>query len=314
MANQYYNFYYDPVRQGYDTSTWRTLYGDIAIGGGRLRLTDAAIIHYADILRGDASFSIRIGAPVAGADRKFGFLQYNKNAYAYFKILGTAFTAETSNGTDTTSETITWQTAWTNTNTEFRIKWEGGRAEFYVGGIKQATTADVSISGTPMSLYAHCTTKDDPLAINYIDVQTIQSYLMHTDNDNSTNEPLVFEASDIDITEVVTMDIPVNVSVTDNVTISESATTHITTTESLSDSVTITDAVTVVVKILPVDVSDQLNITENLSEIRLSLVIENEQLNITEGVTMFTDINYTSVFDSITISESVAIEKWTPAP
>jgi len=202
MANQYYNFYYDPVRQGYDSSSWRTLYGDPIVSGTRLDLQNAAILHYADILRADTTFGLNIPAPASGDDRKVGLIQYNKNAYIYFKISNDVLTAETSNGTTTNSSVITWQSAWTSTNTEFRIKWEAGTATFYVNGNIQAVIQDVSIPGDPLSLYL-ANSSPNGWFLDYIDVKSIQSYLMSEGNDDSIFGPIVSEFDRITVSENV---------------------------------------------------------------------------------------------------------------
>src|SRR3990167_4177046 len=103
MSNQYINLYYDPVREGFDPSTWRALYGQPVVGSNQLMIKESAMLHYGDILRGDSVISLKIPAPVIGANRKFGFIQFNKNSYAYFKILNGALTAETSNGSSSTA-------------------------------------------------------------------------------------------------------------------------------------------------------------------------------------------------------------------
>ena len=41
MANQYYNFYYDPVSQGFDPLAWRALYGTPVISGTRLSVSSS---------------------------------------------------------------------------------------------------------------------------------------------------------------------------------------------------------------------------------------------------------------------------------
>lgn len=247
MSNQYFNFYYDPIQQGYDNSNWRTLYGAVVVGGGRLRLNNAAILHYADILRGDASFSLNLAAPIVGIDRKFGFLQYNKNAYAYFKILNDVITCETSNGTITNSLTIDWQLAWTNTDTEFRVQWEAGRATFYVGGISQAVINDISVTGDPMSLYIY-DNSDDTFLLNYVNVKTIQSYIMN-DGDNGTGFQALVDLPDkISITEsITTFGGDLDLSLSDTLTITENVImSNPSDNKSLSDSLTISENIAIV--------------------------------------------------------------------
>ena len=173
MANQYFNFYYDPVRQGYDTTTWTTLSGVPAIAANQLNLLNAGVIHFADLLRGEALFDVTFHAPTAGDDTKFGFFEPNKNAYLYFKIAGNVLTAEASDGTNTKSVVIAWDSSWTNASTDFKIKWEAGRAIFTVNGQYKTVIEDISVSGDPMSLYANSNTTI--LHINYITVKSVQS-------------------------------------------------------------------------------------------------------------------------------------------
>ena len=180
MANQYFNFYYDAVRQGYDSNTWNTLLGVPVVLSNQLTLTGASIMHFADILRGDAVFNINVSEPTAGDDAKIGFKEENGDIFAYFKILNDVLTAETSNGTTVESIAITWEDIWTSTNTEFRIKWEAGAVHFYIGGQWKATIGDESdlnvpvsvVPGTPMSLYLY-NDSNDPLKLKYISIKGI---------------------------------------------------------------------------------------------------------------------------------------------
>lgn len=229
MANQYFNLSYDPVKQGFDNSTWRTVYGDVAVVGGKLELDKAAIIHYGDILRGDAVFSINIAAPIAGDHTYFGFNQYSKGVHAWFKIHDTLLYAETSDGTTTYSVAIPWEAAWTNTDTEFRIQWETGLVSFYIKGVKKASISysaplDIPVSivpNDPMSLYLESDALD-LFNLNYIIVKSIQSYLMSEGNDNSSFEEIVKESDKITISEVITMSINnPGVNKAETITISE---------------------------------------------------------------------------------------------
>ena len=53
------SFYYSPIRQGYDTNIWSTVYGTPAlVVGGRFTVSSSAgvrgsVIHYADFVKGD---------------------------------------------------------------------------------------------------------------------------------------------------------------------------------------------------------------------------------------------------------------------
>ena len=101
------SFYYDPIRQGYDTNSWRTISGAPAIAaGGRISVDNAggsagSVVHYADFLKGDISFNVNVpAAPGAAASRLFGVSAPNTAAYIRFSI-DDALTCQTSDGTTT---------------------------------------------------------------------------------------------------------------------------------------------------------------------------------------------------------------------
>jgi hypothetical protein len=256
MSNQFYNLNYSPTAQGFDAGTWRTLYGDVAVVSNQLQLTKAAIIHYGDILRGDAVFNINIAAPFASGDSKFGFIQYSKNEYAYFKISGPVLTAETSDGVTAYSVPITWESQWTDTNTEFRIKWESGSVRFYVGGQLLVTIGESSLLNVPVSVVPNdpmslfiASDSTDLFLLNYITVVGIQSYLMSEGNDNSVFEPFVKESDRISISESVTVAhaAAADVNIVDSINITENNTQTIDYTHpsGLISTLSITEGVTV---------------------------------------------------------------------
>ena len=184
MANQYFNFYYDPTRQGYDTNTWTTIAGAPVVIANQLSLTNAECIHFADLLPGDATFSVNMAEPAAGFDTEFGFYgSPQQQSFLVFRVVDDVLTAEISNGTQTSSTVIDWDTAWNNTPTEFRIKWEAGMATFFIGGVQKVCVTDVEaidkgddiiIPNSPLSLDLY-TDGGETLLVNYIIVKTIQS-------------------------------------------------------------------------------------------------------------------------------------------
>ena len=185
MANQYFSFYYDPVRQGYDTDTWTTLSGVPVVAANKLSLTNASILHFADLFRGDVSFKINIAEPTAGDDRKIGLTEYNQGSFLYFKIADDVLTAESSDGTTTKSVVIPWNSDWTSADTVFRIKWEAGMATFFIGGQFKVTLNDASsldvpttvIPGGPLSLYVD-NVGAGALLVSYIEVLGVQSAIL----------------------------------------------------------------------------------------------------------------------------------------
>lgn len=236
MSNQFYSFDYDPVQQGYNTSTWRTVYGDADVVGGQLVITKGAILHYGDIVRGDVVFSLNMPAPVFDDNVTIGLTQYNKGAYLYFKVDDGVLTAEVSDGvTSTSSAAIAWDTAWTSTDTEFRIKWEAGMASFFIDGKLKAVFNDTYalgvpttiIPGCPMSLYMANDSVSSVL-LDYITVKGIQGFVMSEGNADSSFELIARESDRVVISENTTLLIPVlfanNGIIFDGISVSEGIT------------------------------------------------------------------------------------------
>ena len=254
MSNQYFNFSYDPAKQGFDNSTWRTVYGNTAVVGGKLQLSQGMIIHYGDILRGDAVFSINIAAPVPGDHSSFGFTQYSKGVYAYFNIIDNVLTAETSDGVTSSSISIPWEEDWTDTDTEFRIKWEAGLVTFFVAGnikasIGYSTTLNIPqsvVPNDPMSLYV-ASDGADTFILNYIIVKSIQSYLFSTGNIDSNFEKIVKESDKMIITDVPTVVSATTMSINkyETLTLTDTPTIvrpDLLTSASVNDSITISES------------------------------------------------------------------------
>lgn len=60
MANERINFYYDPAREGYDTTLWKTVSGTPTVASSKIRLNAAKIIGYADIFKGEVTYKLNI--------------------------------------------------------------------------------------------------------------------------------------------------------------------------------------------------------------------------------------------------------------
>jgi len=182
MSNQYFNFAYDPVRQGYDSNTWNTILGVPVVINNQLSLEKAEIIHYADLLRGDAIFNISMSAPAVGDDVKIGFSEEISGSISYFRVIDDVLEAVVSNGTTLKTQVIDWDTTWSNTNIEFRVWWEAGSVKFYIEGQLMANFGEIStldvpiitIPNVPMSLYLY-NDSADPLSVKYITVKGVQS-------------------------------------------------------------------------------------------------------------------------------------------
>lgn len=308
MSNKYTNFYYDPQREGYDLSVWRTINGEPTVGANQLRLSLASVVHYSDIWRGDVTMNLNIPVPASGARKNFGLIQLNKNAYLYFDITNDVFSAKTSDGTTSTSSTITWQSSWSSVSTDFRIKWEAGTAKFFVGGVQQAATSDASIPGDPLSFYIN-NGNVDTITLKYIQAKGIQTFFLHEALEDSSTEPLIFESESLTIAEAVTMSPATTMAsnVNDALAITESQTmAHaLDMASNVNDALTITESVTSAHALaLSSSVNDTLAITEDVTMLLLAFSSVSDSLTITESVTILPLLD---VIDALTITESVTV-------
>jgi hypothetical protein len=178
MSNDRIYYYYDPVRQGYDTTLWKTLSGTPAVVSSVLRFTSAAAIGYADIFKGDVTFNLTVPvAPVAGQDKQFGFYQPNLGAFVGFDITGAVFSYKVVDGLGNSETTaFTWQAAWTATPAEFKVSWNGFSAAFYVNDIKLGVTNNIAVSKNPLSIYIRNGNADN-LDMKYFEGKMVQNYI-----------------------------------------------------------------------------------------------------------------------------------------
>jgi hypothetical protein len=192
MPFTFTNFLYDPSRDGYDTSSWRTLFGDPAIVGGNLSLTYSAVVHRGDCVRGDLVMNINVPSEPAVESRKFGFYSPNMGSYAWFSIQGPLLLAEISDGTSSDSEEVDWSDGvnetWNSNDIEYRIQWEAGLVSFYINGTKKAVLSGNAVPKSPMAIYLSNATEDS-LTIKYINLEAVQSFFMHTDESDTETDP-----------------------------------------------------------------------------------------------------------------------------
>lgn len=208
------SFHYDPVRQGYDTNSWRTIYGAPRISSGRLLVDGGedvgSAIHYGDITKGDISFNISVPtAPGGNATRLFGVAAPSIGAYIRFSF-GTTLTAQCSNGTTTTtSAEIPWDTNLNGTNVTFNIRWEAGAAKFFIQGAQVACISDASVPNGALSLYFY----DDsgsPMSIGGINVRGTQSFVMNLATSDLTSfTGDIISSQLVTVSENITIAVPV---------------------------------------------------------------------------------------------------------
>lgn len=137
-------FLYDAQIHGYDTSIIKALAGTPAISSNKLRLNAAEITTYSFFRNASVQFAMTIPtAPTSGDVREFGFNNPSagNNARVEFVISGTTVTAVAYDATGTliASVPITWNSAWTNTETRYRISLTERMAVFAVNDTIVAT-------------------------------------------------------------------------------------------------------------------------------------------------------------------------------
>jgi hypothetical protein len=185
MANDSINFYYDPTRQGLDTTLWKILSGTPSYAGGKITLNAAEMIGYADILKGEITLSVTIPTAPTADLRKWGLFQKANGAGVWFDILADVFSCNVKNQNGTTESAIVeWQTAWT-AKAEWTIKWTGFSAEFLVNGVQIAFLngdtltekySTSSVPTTPLSIYLRNDNSDN-MDLSYVEALNVQGYV-----------------------------------------------------------------------------------------------------------------------------------------
>lgn len=279
------SFYYDPIRQGYDTNSWRTISGAPALVGSRLSIDNSAgigasTIHYVDFVKGEMVFDVNVPtAPTTGTNREFGAMAPNTSAYILFSF-GATLTAKCSDGiTTTSSSAITWNDDWTSVNTIFKIRWEAGGAKFFINGTQVAAICDDSVPYGPLSLYL-ADDSDSSMNVGDITVKATQSYVLNPKTSDTSSTPSVTG----------------KLSMSQSVTITENTALLIPelfipfSTGSFSQGVTVSDVISVIWgTAIPLFTQD-VTVSENL------VMFKEEQ-------------EFALKYDSITVSEVITLEK-----
>lgn len=170
-------FIYDPIIKGFDSVFFATLAGSPALSGSVIRLTSASVASFTQYGFADVEFNLNIAvAPVGGQSKVWGLYSPVTTTLgaAYFKVSGSAFTAETTDNVgNTKSTTLTWAAGYTGTNTVFRIRWEQDAIKFYINGTVVASHDLVVPSyGSSMALPIRITnTNADNMDIVYLAVR-----------------------------------------------------------------------------------------------------------------------------------------------
>ena len=280
MPTTKYNFYYDPVYQGFDATVWRTLFGTPALDGNYLNIpTVSYIVHFAQLMRGEYTFNMKLSAPDFSDYKEWGLIQINRGSFIRFRIdHGQLYASMQSDGLYFQHVPITWQSGWTNVDTEFTIRWEPGFVSFFVNGSLEAQIGNDYVNGLPvsrvpgkpLSLYiTNQSTDSDPCFLKYIEAQGIQSYI----ETQGTGNPIdfgdsVFTLDGVEITESVSVTNPVlsepssheEVAITELVTVK-----NVDVPSGITDTFTISENVSILIPVLPTNVHDNAQTTENIN-------------------------------------------------
>jgi hypothetical protein len=311
------SFYYDPIRQGYDTNSWRTISGApavSAIAGGRISVDNEAglpgsAVHYADFLKGDISFDVNVPlAPVEGVTRKFGVSAPNTSAYIRFSLTD-SFNCETSDGINTTvSSDITWSSDWTGANTIFRIRWEAGGAKFYVNNVQVYAVSDASVPCGPLSWYLY-DGADNSMTVGDLITRGTQSFVMNPKTSDSTGTNPIGAISmyqGVTITESVTMLIPtIHIDKYESITVSESVTMRVFANEDFDEDITVTDVVSdLYIPTIHIDLDDDVTVSEDVTMSGSLWVDVNDDVTITEDIVAlsYTDEDFD---ETVTVSDEI---------
>ena len=156
MTNERTNLYYDPSRNGLDTTIFKGLSWTPTLNTGVINLNTSSMIGLDDFTAGDLIMSLTIPVlPTAWDSRIFGFSQVNNRSFVGFNITDNALKAQIvdSNGVSKLSDVITWDSSWTATNVNFRILWSAYGAKFYINDVKVADITNIGGTRYPLSIY-----------------------------------------------------------------------------------------------------------------------------------------------------------------
>lgn len=324
------SFYYDPIRQGYDTNLWKTISGaPAASGDGRLSVDNAAgiagsCIHYVDFVKGDISFNVNVPtAPAEGVTRMFGVSAPNTSLFIRFSV-GSTFQCQVSDGTNTSSSTVAWNSDWTGANVTYGIRWESGSAKFFINGTRVATISDtitlgvetITVPSGPLSLYLY-DNADTSMTVGDIFVKGTQSYVLNPKSSDTTPYNPVGTLSrfqNVAVTENVNIVIPTlllpfsGVLYEPTITVSENVVLKTITHEDFAEDITVTDVVVALyIPTIHVNVNEDITVSEDISPNIPVLIDLNDSVSLSENVDVIPPELVPENNDSVAVSEDVSI-------
>lgn len=177
-------FVFDPPTFGFDTMYWSKISGtNPTVSGGDLLVNATEISSYPAYMGGDFEFTMNVPAvPTSGDVRAWGLKipGLGNRGRIEFDITGAVFSLKvyTNAGVALLNQTVTWDAAWTATDTVFRILWQPFGIRFMIGTV---TVAKLGIAGNvinstnpnlPLSIHVNNANADN-LKISDIVVQNV---------------------------------------------------------------------------------------------------------------------------------------------
>lgn len=181
IARTLFSYVIDAQIDGLATTIFTTTSGTPAVSSNKYRLNNAAIRSNFELLFGEVVFPVTIPtAPTAGHGRRLGFRTYGPagNGSIYFEVSGAVLSAKVITNAGTTfTEVIPWNSAWTNTQTLFRLGWGEKAAVFTIGSGSNQTQVVINVGVTefinlPAYLVVESTVADN-MDLPYIELNNV---------------------------------------------------------------------------------------------------------------------------------------------
>jgi hypothetical protein len=147
---------YDPIIKGADTTFWAAITGVLSVATNKLRFNADRHASYLQHLYGDYIFRVNIPANLVASDNRVVGLRMPAAptiGSVYFEWDSDAvFSAKSYDNFGNLKKTvIAWDSDWSGSEIDYRIRWERDRIQFHVNGVVKATHGD-NIGTTPLPI------------------------------------------------------------------------------------------------------------------------------------------------------------------
>lgn len=179
------NFYYDPLRQGYDTGVFASVLGTApTIVSDELVFNGGGAITRFDMGRGEITMRLKIPVgPTSGDDRAWGLTQASNDTLIAFNTENDEFSIKVRNGDTVESLAVDWLAGWTNTSVDWTISWDPSGAKFYANGqLLGFLNLDGAVPQVPLSLVI-INENSDAMTLSNIQFRNVEVF----ESSSSTN-------------------------------------------------------------------------------------------------------------------------------